>query len=95
MTPPQSQPERDMIIALFRRIGQQLELKEEWKKLPNAERNAMAGDFYNIIKEPRAAGEAVLDDEHKPGCFGACGLPSCNISGCNWIARCKQSRIDY
>jgi hypothetical protein len=42
---------RPMIIALFRRIGEQLELKEEWVKLPNAERNAMAGAFYNIIME--------------------------------------------
>jgi len=47
MIPPQ--PERDLIVALFRRIGEQLELKDEWEKLPNAERSAMAGDFYNII----------------------------------------------
>ena len=43
------QTERDLIIALFHRIGEQLELTEEWKKLPNAERSVMAGDFYNII----------------------------------------------
>ena len=49
MTAIHPQPERDLIIALFHRIGEQLELKEEWQKLPNAERSAMAGDFYNII----------------------------------------------
>ena len=43
------QPTHDLIVALFRRIGDQFELKDEWKKLPNAERSDMAGDFYNII----------------------------------------------
>ena len=43
------QPERDLIFALFRRIGEQPEFKEAFEKLPNAERNYMAGDFYNII----------------------------------------------
>ena len=42
-------PERDLIFALFRRIGEQPEFKEAFEKLPNAERNYMAGDFYNII----------------------------------------------
>ena len=42
-------PERDLIFALFRRIGEQPEFKEVFEKLPNAERNYMAGDFYNII----------------------------------------------
>lgn len=35
-----------------------------------------------------------LPEELKPGCFGAFGLPSCNIPGCLWFARCKQSRED-
>ena len=46
MTP---QPKRDLIFALFRRIGEQPEFKEAFEKLPNAERSYMAGDFYNII----------------------------------------------
>ena len=46
MTP---QPERDLIVALFRRIGEQPDFKEAFEKLPNAERSAMAGDFYNIL----------------------------------------------
>ena len=41
--------ERDLIIALFHRIGEQPEFKEAFEKLPNAERNYLAGDFYNII----------------------------------------------
>lgn len=58
---------RPMIIELFRRIGEQLELKEEWNKLYNAERTAMAGDFYNIIIKnsnpynPHAEQEKVLE----------------------------------
>jgi hypothetical protein len=40
---------RTMIIKLFRRIGEQPELKEQWSKLANAERTYIAGDFYNII----------------------------------------------
>jgi len=62
MTEPQ--PELDLIIALFRRIGEQPDLKEEWEKMPNAERNCMAGAFYNIIKEHSSAKserEKVLD----------------------------------
>ena len=46
---PHPQPERDLIVALFRRIGEQSEFKEAFEKLPNAERSIMAGDFYNII----------------------------------------------
>jgi hypothetical protein len=42
-------PRRDLILALFHRIGEQSDLKEVWDKIPNAERNALAGDFYNII----------------------------------------------
>jgi len=57
------QTERDLIIALFHRIGEQLELKDEWKKLPNAERSAMAGDFYNIlIGYINQQSDKVLDD---------------------------------
>ena len=37
----------------------------------------------------------LLTEERKPGCFGAYGLPSCNIPGCSWFGRCKQSQIDY
>jgi len=54
-----SKSDRDIIVALFHRIGEQLELKKEWAKLPNAERSAMAGDFYNIIKMHTSA--EVLD----------------------------------
>lgn len=56
--------DRDIIVALFHRIGEQLELKEEWAKLPNAERSAMAGDFYNIIKMHTSA--EVLDVLYPP-----------------------------
>jgi len=45
----EAQQPRSIIIALFRRIGEQPEFKEAFEKLPNAERNYMAGDFYNIL----------------------------------------------
>lgn len=64
------QPERDLIVELFNIIGRQLELKEEWKKLPNAERNVMAGAFYNAIKKHSSArsSDKVLDDDNDFKC---------------------------
>jgi len=144
-----SQPERDLMVALFRRIGEQPEFKEAFEKLPNAERNYMAGDFYNIIashssapaeqairdqvldelvkivskrcgcnqdiehadipiihvdelaeiiaelRTPTPEAHPELNDDHKPGCFGAYGSHSCDIPGCIWFSRCKQSQEDY
>lgn len=48
MTP---EPHRNTIIKLFRRIGEQPDLTAVWSAMPNAERNSMAGAFYNILKE--------------------------------------------
>ena len=69
MTP---KPERDLIVALFRRIGEQPEFKEAFEKLPNAERNYMAGDFHNIIVSHSSAPteqeirDKVLDKQRTP-----------------------------
>ena len=51
----------------------------------------------NTINEFRTTPEAhpELDDDHKPGCFGSYGSRSCNIPGCIWFVRCKQSQEDY
>lgn len=46
---PSREEAKRIIIALFRRIGDQPDLAAEWSKMPNAERNCLAGAFYNII----------------------------------------------
>lgn len=53
----------------------------------------MSDALSDIYNGRYYAGEP--DETTKPGCFGAWGLPSCNIPGCAWFARCKQSREDY
>ena len=55
-------------------------------------------EYINFRKEDGRVCFGVtwwVEGENKPGCFGAYGLPSCNIPGCTWFARCKQSREDY
>ena len=37
-------------MAILARIGKQVEFKEAWEKLENAERNYICGDIYNIVK---------------------------------------------
>ena len=61
-------PERDLIVALFRRIGEQPELKDEWSRLPNSERSVMAGDFYNIITSHTTPATERVEIPHY--CFG-------------------------
>jgi len=56
--------------------------------------------YHTIINEKGCASHSSaplpeLDDDKKPGCFGAYGSYSCNIPGCVWFVRCKQSQEDY
>jgi hypothetical protein len=37
------------VLEIMKRIGNQHDLKEAWEHMPNAERNYIAGDLYNII----------------------------------------------
>ena len=47
------------------------------------------------LRTPTPEAHPELNDDHKPGCFGAYGSHSCDIPGCIWFARCKQSQEDY
>jgi len=53
--------ERDVIIKLFKRIGDQSDLKKQWDSMPNAERNCIAGALYNILIE--YAGEIRKEEQ--------------------------------
>jgi hypothetical protein len=39
------------VLNILHRIHKQPEFKEAWETMPNAERNYLTGDIYNIIKE--------------------------------------------
>jgi hypothetical protein len=50
---------------------------------------------------PPQQAQQELNDDNKPGCFGAFGkgrfshLRDCANGFCRWESRCKQSREDY
>jgi hypothetical protein len=50
------QPQQDIsaiTMDILKRFGEQPEFKEAWKNLPNAERNYLCGDIYNIVARSR------------------------------------------
>ena len=51
-----------------------------------------------VIREGAPVTPQPQQEENKPGCFGAIGLPGKRDDPecpCEWRARCKQSQEDY